>query len=341
VIESNKVADGFGFWITSSGITPNSTMENNLYINASKPDGIYSGNAKINYYKSGKLVDSGAVVNYKISLKTSTMSPSPSGNTCQGISCAQGVPAGCRIEGAFTYTCDPALYSKLTCGKLVCDSPKPSPTPNPYPTTPPVAGGPNLNKFTIAYCTGSVVSRIHVQWDAVTGAEFYRVYRWTDTGGTLVEIGATSGIAVNDETVNPGTKYYYAVKAIVKGKEINGNTISAVASKCQYFSNTPVSGGPNFNNSTQAYCVESGSTSRIHLQWNTVANAVTYKVYRNTNQPNSRIQIGETSGIASNDDKVAAGIQYSYTVVATVQQPGKTASYAYGNDVIITALKCP
>jgi len=218
--------------------------------------------------------------------------------------------------------------------------PTPTPTPNPNPTTPPVSGGPNFVSKSVPYCTGSVVSRIHLEWDTVPGATLYRLLRSTDASARGTKVHENNWYAYNDEMVNPGTKYHYTVEAVVPGGSKYGNTISITAAKCQYFSNQPVPGGANFNNSTLAYCA--GSTvPRIHIQWNSVPNASIYKILRNTDQPNSRISVGETSGIAFNDEKIVTGTEYSYTIVTTVREPGKPVSYAYGNDVILKAPKCP
>lgn len=79
IIQSNKVADQFGFWTDSSGINAGQTFDNQLFISAAKAPGTYTGTAKIKYNKNGVQVGEGPMLNYTITLTaTGSATPSPS-----------------------------------------------------------------------------------------------------------------------------------------------------------------------------------------------------------------------------------------------------------------------
>jgi hypothetical protein len=181
---------------------------------------------------------------------------------------------------------------------------------------------------TSTYCVaGGPEPRIHLQWTSVPSASSYNIYR-KPVGGSESYFGNTSGIAMNDDTVYAGQQYTYRVQANLP----NSNTLSGP----EHSITSVVCGYPNFNNSSVAYCVGGGSTSRIHLQWDSVADTNLYKVYR-TPSGGSESLIGTTSGIAMNDDTVSGGLNYSYRVEAWFPDN----SYINGNAASYTAVNCP
>lgn len=73
-------------------------------------------------------------------------------------------------------------------------------------------------------------SEIALSWDAVDGADTYRVYRGTSSGvdasGSPLETGITS-VDYVDETAENGTKYFYVVTAVA---EEDGETAESAPS---------------------------------------------------------------------------------------------------------------
>jgi len=188
-------------------------------------------------------------------------------------------------------------------------------------------GYPNLNSSTSAYCVGGgTTSRIHLQWDAVADASYYNIYR-TPAGGSESYFGATSGIAVNDETVYPGQQYNYRIVAVFP----DSTTLAGVPETLT----ADVCVEPNFNSSTSAYCVGGGATSRIHLQWDAVPHTSMYKLYRTVS--GSESLFGVTSGVAVNDDTVTGAQNYSYRVEAWFPDN----SILNGDPGSYTAVSCP
>ena len=61
---------------------------------------------------------------------------------------------------------------------------------------------------------GTFFARVEITWDAVAGAEFYRVFRCIDRRNTCgFRIAGPTGTSFNDSRGNPGQEYYYRVRA--------------------------------------------------------------------------------------------------------------------------------
>jgi hypothetical protein len=99
---------------------------------------------------------------------------------------------------------------------------------------------------------------------------------------------------------------------------------------------SPLTVKPNiFADQSSSYCI--GNTPRNHLQWATVPGAVIYKVFRETIEVGSGIKVGETSGIAMNDDNALPGTRYTYGIEAN-----NAAGQAINSDPFeLTTLTCP
>jgi hypothetical protein len=57
-------------------------------------------------------------------------------------------------------------------------------------------------------------SQADLQWDSVSGAAMYRIYRSTDPYGTFTEVGTSSVNTYSDTGVSAGNKYFYYVVAV-------------------------------------------------------------------------------------------------------------------------------
>lgn len=70
--------------------------------------------------------------------------------------------------------------------------------------------------------------QVDLTWDVVAGADGYRVYRAAIEGGQVVLVGTTSTSTFEDASVVNGTKYYYAVTAIIgSGESFLSDMVSA------------------------------------------------------------------------------------------------------------------
>ena len=74
---------------------------------------------------------------------------------------------------------------------------------------------------------------IRVEWNKISSAEYYRVYRATSKNGTYAYIGHTSRLFYNDSKCKSGTRYYYKVRSCVKkdGTKYKGASSNALSAK--------------------------------------------------------------------------------------------------------------
>lgn len=72
-IKYNEPTQGQGFYESSGGITPGNTINIRSYVNASRPNGTYSGSAVVEYYKDGSWKP-GPTVTYFLTLTDRTVS---------------------------------------------------------------------------------------------------------------------------------------------------------------------------------------------------------------------------------------------------------------------------
>src|SRR3989344_1674786 len=175
-----------------------------------------------------------------------------------------------------------------------------TPTPPPPPPPPPTAP---------ATPTGLIVTpsstQVNLNWNAVTGATAYRVYRGTNaTDLALVISPDTTG--TTQTGLVAGTTYYYAVSAFnASGESAKSAVVSATVP------NTPTTlFEPTGLTATPA-------TDRINLSWNAVAGATGYKLYRGTSGRVSDLSLLDSpSGTSFTNTSVVAGTTYYYSVSA-------------------------
>ncbi len=75
---------------------------------------------------------------------------------------------------------------------------------------------------------------LRLDWNAISSAEYYRIYRSTSQNGTYDYIAHTSKLHYTDSTCKSGTRYYYKIRSCVKKdgtkyKGASSNRMSAVA----------------------------------------------------------------------------------------------------------------
>ncbi len=143
---------------------------------------------------------------------------------------------------------------------------------------------------------------INVKWNAVKGAEAYRVYRKGATGGWTL-VGTTTNTSFTDKAVanKNGSTYTYTVKA-VSGKSVSAFDKTGLSIK--RLGTVELSGISN-------------SAGGVTLKWNTIKGANGYRVYRRV--PGGDWKYIETTTKTSYTDKSVkanSGVKYNYTVRA-------------------------
>lgn len=142
---------------------------------------------------------------------------------------------------------------------------------------------------------------VSVKWNAVDGAESYRIYRkvkgessWT----TLKTVGADV-LSYTDTGATTGQPNYYAIRAYAN------DTWSAYKSYGINYIAAP--------EATKAYStIGTGNT----IKWTAVDGAAQYRVYRASDDGKKWILLGKTTGTSYTDKNVTLGKTYRYTLRA-------------------------
>ncbi len=144
------------------------------------------------------------------------------------------------------------------------------------------------------------VDGVVIKWNAVKGAESYRVYRKT-AGTSWKNIGSVEGTSFKDITVVNSVEYTYTVKAM------NGKTAS------QYYGGKSI----KFLSAPAFTSIESNDKG-IVVKWEQNVNADGYYLYRKiNNEPWQRYRkINGAKKTTYTDTAVKEGTSYSYRVLA-------------------------
>ncbi len=154
---------------------------------------------------------------------------------------------------------------------------------------------------------------LSLQWNAVSGANYYQVLRSERASFAAAKPLASwlSSAQYEDMTAVPGVTYYYFVRAAAGANGYRSSAASAV------------SGYRNFA-VIQAFTVQGGDPDRVLLQWQAVEDAAAYRVYR-SERPDA-----ERAGPLSNwqpdtqfvDDSARPGVIYYYYARAAADLAG-------------------
>ncbi|MCC8182242.1 MAG: Ig-like domain-containing protein [Clostridiales bacterium] len=161
----------------------------------------------------------------------------------------------------------------------------------------------------------NATSGITVKWNAVSGADSYRVYRKV-SGSGWSQIGTSTSTSYTDTTAASGTTYIYTVRA-VSGSALSGYDSTGIT--CIRLST------PSLTSAT-------ATSSGITVKWGAVTGAKGYRVYRKVSGSGwSRIaNISSGSTVSYTDTTGTAGTTYYYTVRAV---NGSTLSGYNGSGV--------
>ncbi len=128
---------------------------------------------------------------------------------------------------------------------------------------------------------GSVsATTVTVRWRVVDGVKGYVLYRSTKPDGDWKSVGKTSDRTLTDKDADPGTVYYYAVRAYKLKKNIfGGDAIDTDRNRIygEYSKSVKAITDPN-----RVSGIKSTSTgaTKITLAWNTASGTKAYQIYQ-------------------------------------------------------------
>ena len=160
---------------------------------------------------------------------------------------------------------------------------------------------------------GTSTTQVTVNWGAVTGASYYRVYRATTSGGTKTALGSwQTGLSYADTSASAGTTYYYFVVAAVDASGTRPSTYSSY--NTGYRAVVAIPAPP-----TGVNAADGSSTANVAVTWTASSGATSYSVWRGTSS-SSGSAASIASGLTStshNDTSATPGVRFYYWVKAT------------------------
>ena len=108
---------------------------------------------------------------------------------------------------------------------------------------------------------------MRLSWTAVSGAEYYEIYRATSENGTYSYVKSTTGTSTSDTGLKAGTRYYYMIRAVQN--EDGTKNYSKYAGAVAVALATPTMESATFK-----------SGKGVTLSWTKASGADRYNVYR-------------------------------------------------------------
>jgi fibronectin type 3 domain-containing protein len=157
---------------------------------------------------------------------------------------------------------------------------------------------------------------IRVSWTTVSGAGSYLVYYGTEAAGSSQYGGTASSSPFTVTGLQPGTAYYFTMKA--------GNATGWSAGS------TPVSGITTALAAPTGLSVTAQSSSGIAVNWSAVSEAALYKIYRAGSSSGPFTNIAASSAASYTDTGLTAGTTYWYKVSAVNGTEGTQSAAVSG-----------
>lgn len=154
---------------------------------------------------------------------------------------------------------------------------------------------------------------IQLTWDAVDGADCYRIYRSEKRIGGYTQIKSTSSTAYTDTSADVCQTFYYLVKAVSE----NG-TSSDPSNKISAARKLP---RPDVALSSVS------SSGKIKVSWKPVKDASSYQVYRSTDDSDWAL-VETTSSTSYTDIEAESGVKYYYRVKTISSQPDCDSAFS-------------
>lgn len=149
---------------------------------------------------------------------------------------------------------------------------------------------------------------IKLNWSSVTAADAYLIYRSSSKDPMFRAMASSETADFEDTTVEQGVTYQYKLSALNAGGE---SPLSDVVEVFTFDSTQPIPSVPTGLN------VPVTKSISVKLDWTQVEDAISYSIFRATEQNGSYKKIGSTSTAEYTDTTVIPSTTYYYKVTTT------------------------
>jgi fibronectin type 3 domain-containing protein len=181
---------------------------------------------------------------------------------------------------------------------------------------------------------GHYADKVRVEWNAVTNAGWYRLYRLANPSGSdWVFLGESQTPSYNDYNVDAGHVYAYKVQAAAQG---GGGIIHSDFSNVDTgYASGNGGGGGDLDAPTGLVATDGLYTDKVRVEWHPSTGAGWYRVFRAINNAGAPgwTFIGESQTNSYNDMQVEPTVVYNYKVQAAKMLEDGTIIYSdFSND---------
>lgn len=148
---------------------------------------------------------------------------------------------------------------------------------------------------------------VMLEWQEVENAISYSIYRSTDPNGEFTKVANSTTPSYMDKPVEASTTYYYKIStASTGGESALSEVVSTTTEEAIEIPKVPT-----------GLTAGEITTSAFEINWEDVAEAESYNVYRKTNEDGDYRQIASTDESAYIDESVSiSDTGYSYKITA-------------------------
>ncbi len=157
--------------------------------------------------------------------------------------------------------------------------------------------------------------KIQLSWSTVEGASKYKVYRSTSKNGTYTVLKTTTDNYYLNNNCEPGTLYYYKVRAI-HDVAAGHSAFSAIKTRTCDLAQPKVTGSNVY------------SSGKVKLTWKEIDGAVSYKVYRSTSKNGTYSLMKTTTNTTYTNTTAVAEKYYYYKVRAISSNSNAHSAYS-------------
>jgi len=172
-----------------------------------------------------------------------------------------------------------------------------------------------LTAPTIKASAVASTGKTKLSWSAVSGADFYRIYRSTSKSGGYTYLKSTRSTSYTDTTAKAGTNYYYKVKAVVEETD-ETSAYSNIVNRCCDLAKPVV---------TLKVDTASGKPK---VTFEKISGAEKYYIVRSTSKTGTYSKLATITGTSYIDTSAKAGTNYYYKVKALHAKDAADSAYS-------------